>query len=379
MTSVRAAAIARGCALAVALVVVVAIPTPAVASDDPLAAALVARDERHDAVAARALLEPLAAGPTDSAEGRDRAARASFLLGELDERARAYPAAVARYRAVLTIDPGNWYASTARARLASLRRYEGAFDALARLDAVRRDPRRADDPAAIDALAAEAPSFPRVVRDETLLFVAEAWVGRLGAPRRAIVPAMTVARDPDADPLSRGGAFELAYAAMHAIGDDDGLRALLVDPDVPPALRVAIRRDLRRVTLHRASAVAVALGIAATLVGAVETARRRRVRRALEVAVRPAALALLAVAALGGYALAEAWERGDGRPFLALGAALLAVHALVAAWRGGFGDRRPWLRVLGGAIAASCLVGLAYLVLERSGETGASMLDGFGL
>ena len=374
----RAAAIARGCAQVLALVALPA-ALPAVAGADPLADAIELRDERHDEAAARALLEPLTRGPTDTAEGRDRAARASFLLGELDEHARAYASAVERYRAVLQIDPGNWYASTAQARLTSLGRYEGALDALARLDAVRRDPERADDPTEIDALAVAAPAFPRRVRDETWLFVAEAWLGRLRAPRRAIGPALLVAHDAEADGQTRASGYELAYAAMHAVGDVDRALAVLADPATPPALARQIRRDLRRRALHRLSSAGVVLGAAAMLIGAIETVRRRRVRRALDAAMRPTAVALLAVIALGGYVLAEAWERGDGRPFLALGVALLAVHAIVAAWRGGFGDRSRWLRAFGGAIAASCLLAAAYLILERTGETGVSMLDGFGL
>jgi tetratricopeptide (TPR) repeat protein len=352
----------------------------AIASPDPIAPAIELRDQKHDLDGARAILDPIANGPTSDAAGRDAAARAHYLLGDLDERVLKYASALDHYRAVLTIDPGNWYAATARARSGTLERYQNAFDALAKLDAVRKDPTKANDRASVDAIAAEAASMAAPVRDEALVFVAEAYVGRLNDPARAIDPALLVAHDASASQVDRATGFEIAYAAMKASGAWDRVRAeILADPTAPKNLVSLARRELRRRTLDRIATSVTFIGVAGLIVAAIETIRRRRVRIAFDALRSRGALTFLALVVGGGYFVAEQWQRDAGAPFVFLGVWLLAVHVLSSAWRGGFGDRRRALRIAGGVLAAVCVLAAAWRVLERGGAKTTAMLDEVGL
>jgi hypothetical protein len=76
--------------------------------------------------------------------------------------------------------------------------------------------------------------------------------------------------------------------------------------------------------------------------------------------------------------IAEEWEHGAGRPFGAFGLAMIGVHALVSASRGGFGDR-PRARRVVAVVAASCVLAAAYLVLEHADVLGTPILSDFGL
>jgi hypothetical protein len=357
-------------------------PARADAGQDAIAAALEARDARNDVIAARATLLPLLDGASGDAHQRDLAARASFLLGELDERARRYEDALGRYRDVLRIDPGNYYAATARARVESLAQYDRGYAELARLDELRKDPAKQGDARALDALVIEARGWSATpnVRAEALLFAAAAYADRVGDGAKAGEVALLVAREPANDATTRARAFEIYYAAANARRDFEGIRAnVLGDPSAPRALVRLARRDARRRTLHRAAlAIGLAAGLA-TLVAVVTTARRRRLRVALEVLLDRRAIGFLALTVLGGAAIAEAWSPEMGAHFLTFGTGLLGAHALAAAWRGGFGDRARAVRLLGGATAAACVLAAAYLALERGELRGAPLLAGFGL
>ncbi len=337
--------------------------------------------DRKDDDAAKPILARLATGPTATAEERDVAARASFLLATLDERLRDYPSAMTHYRAVLTIDPGNWFASTARARLEALAPYDADFASLERLDAIRKDPARANDPAAIDALARELQEFPSGnARREGYLFVAQAYLGRLQRPRDAVAPALSVAHDRTAPLIQRQSAFDVAHAALMAIGAlDEAARVIGDDPDAPPWLRKTIRRDLRRRTLHVGSTRLLFLGGGIGLAALVIAARRQRLRITGRALVNPHALAIVGVLVGLGYLIAQQWEDGDGKPFLGFGVVLLGVHVLVASLRGALADRGRVLRVSSALVVAACVLAGAYLVLERGQAHGASYLEGFGL
>jgi len=346
-----------------------------------LATAIEARDKNHDAKTARTLLTPLALLPRDTAESRDVAARASFLLAELDETERNYPSALAHYRDVLAIDPGNWYAVSARARIDALAIYDGGYALLARLDAVRKDPQKANDGFAIDALHKEAIQFPAGrVRNEALLFVAEAYVGRLHRPADAVTPALAVAKDEHGDAVHRSAGYELAYSAMHAIGDlDRERRELGSDPQAPDSVRSRVKRDVRRHSLHATSIAIASTGLALFVWALVRTLRRGRWSIASQTAFDLRAIGFLAILVFGGYLLGEKWEAGQGAHFLPFGIALVLVHLLVACWRGAYGDESAFRRAIGSLTAAACVLAAAYLVLERGEAKGTPLLQGFGL
>jgi len=315
-----------------------------------------------------------------SGADHDRAARAAFALAELDERAFAYEAALAHYRAVLRIDPGHWFATTARARAESLARYEGQFDALVVLDRVRKDPRRADDRAEIERLAVALGAMPvGRVRTEGLLFVAQAWVGRFAEPARAATPALTAAREADDPSLSTAG-FDIAWTALQRTGDLSRARAEIgLDPRAPEALRKAVAVAVRRASLHR---ISLGIGAVAVLAGLFAAARVVRDQRGASTRARlfaPRALLFLVFAPLGSAFVAERWEPGMAPPFLLFGVGLALAHVLVSLWGGAFGRAPLAPRLVGALVGASFVVAAAYLALERSEVYGTSFLSGFGL
>lgn len=293
------------------------------------------------------------------------------------ERARRYGEALVAYREVLKVDPGDYYAGAARARVEVLSLYEGSFTELAELDAVRRDPARVNDPTAVDTLAKMSVSWKGRVWADAQLFVAEAWVGRLHDPLRGADPALAVAHA-DVDPVQRGAAWDLAYSALRT-DLARAFRDIADDPRAPEPIRARVRREVRRVKLHRASTLAVGGGAGLGSFAGAVALRRRRGAIAWRHLRNPIALAFLAAAPLGAYLIAEAWEHGMGAHFVPFGAALIAVHVFVAAWRGAFGDRARVVRIAGSVTAALCVLAAAYLVLERGEARGVPLLTGFGL
>jgi tetratricopeptide (TPR) repeat protein len=307
------------------------------------------------------------------ADDRDTAAREAFRQGQVDEAANRYDSALAHYRDVLRIDPGNWFAGTAKARIDALGPYAGAFAELAALDAVRKDPRRSNDPAALDALAKQRESWANSrVKQETAIFLAGAFL-RLGQTARGVDLALSAARDATAERSLRDAAWDLAWSGM---GLDRAAKE--IDASTPPSIANRVRRDLRRRALHRASNAIVAVAGGTFVVAVVVAIRRGRARAMLETLLRPVALIFLAVVPLVGTMIAEQWEHGAGKPFGAFGVAMLGVHALVSASRGAFGDNAR-ARNLAAIVAAACVAAAAYLVLERADVLGTPILSDFGL
>lgn len=364
-------------AFAIGAAVAVAIASPALAGPkDDLAAAIAL--EGVDAARAKEALTRLAAD-RGTPDARDVAARASFRLGELEERALRYADALARYRDVLAIDPGNYVAGAARARIDVLSSY-AALDELARLDVVRKDPAKAADRAAIEALANDVVAFRDArLRAEALLFVAHAW-DRMGATSRAVDAALSAAHATGAPDWIRASAWDLAWAVLRRTGQLDRARqAIADDPAAPSDVRARVSRELRRRALHRASVFVSSAGLGALIVAASVALRRGRLGVVRKALLRPSAIAFLVLTPVFGGLVAHAWDKGLGAPFAAFGVCLLAVHALVSAWRGAFGDQRRTVRLVGGLTAAACVIAAAYLVLERGEAYGTPLLDGFGL
>lgn len=307
----------------------------------------------------------------------DAAARAAFHLAEQEEKDRKYADALGHYRDVLRLDPGNWFATTARARIEVLSLYDGSFAELAELDAIRRDPARSNDPGAVDALERSSTNWRGRVRAEALLFVAEARIGRLNDPARGLDPALAVARG-DGDPVTRDAAWDLAWSAIRRTNLERA-GEIANDPRAPAVIRSRVFRELRRRTMHRVSTGVVAAG-ATLLVAALAIAvRRGRFVVFRRVATRPLAIAFLIVTPLFAALIADAWDRGMGVHFAPLAGGLVFVHLLASAWRAAFGDREAGVRALGGVASALCVIAAAYLVLERGEAYGVPLLEGFGL
>jgi hypothetical protein len=224
---------------------------------------------------ARRLLERVVTGGADPLT----VAEAHFRLGVLDEDSRAFAAALVNYRACVASMPTSRWARNARQRITWLaERSEGDFKPLVRLQLVNRDPSLTNDPAAIDALAAAAETFPEgIVRGDARMLVAETWLRRMNRREDAVRELRKVLDDPWSDRLSA------TFAERDLVGVwlDDGR----LDEAVKELHRyhfdsqsqTTVRELLHRRTLRRSAVLA-----AVVLVGGVIFILMRRRRQKLD-------------------------------------------------------------------------------------------------
>lgn len=315
-------------------------------------------------------------GAQDNARAR---ARASFDRAERAAAELRFAEALAAYQETLTIDPSSPLTSAARARAHDLTAHaEGGFAPLKRLEEVRRDPKKASDEAAIDALLVDARGFPQGrVRTEALLFVAEALRSRLSEPRRAAAIYEELLADPASDDLLRSLALSSLVAVYRELGDLEAAR-LAVDrsPGLAPALRSEVHRLVRRGHVKIAS---LALVSALAVVGAASFARAARsmpVHEATREIVRPLAVAFALYLGAAGAVLVRLYGAGDVRPFLWLGLGVLGIDVIARAWRIGSSDTRAAARAARALACAAGVLAVAFLALERA---DAGYLESFGL
>ena len=234
-----------------------------------------------DREAARRALERAATdggAPVDLAE-------AYFRLGFLDEEDGAFERALANQRACIAKAPYSTWARSARQRIRWISaRSEGAFEPLARLQRVRRNPALGNDPAAIEELSRDADAFPRGrVRAEARMFVAEGWLIRLDRPVDAILEFRKVADDSSSDSTDAALAHRGLLQVLLALGRlDDAASEVRSFPASDPELsdqvhRLVLHRALRRAAV--AGIVMLALGLAVGLV--VASLRRHAARLAV--------------------------------------------------------------------------------------------------
>jgi hypothetical protein len=238
------------------------------------------------------------------------ASQAHFRLGVLDEEDAEPARALEQFHASVDAAPGSRWARTARGRIAWMdERSEGDLAPLAALQRVRLLPPALRDPAAVDALAVEAESFPPGrVRSEARMLVAETWLKV--APRRG--DALGELRKVVADPSSG--------AADAVLAERDLVEALLADNRVDeaaeetrarpfdPRAAAEVQTRLRRRSLRRAAGAELLVAFTlAVMVGV--RAWRRRTTRSLVPGARVRRLPRLAVALallLAGLTLAAA-------------------------------------------------------------------------
>ncbi len=198
------------------------------------------------------------------AEGEGRAAAATGCArGEEAAKGLRFAEALEAYRAAIAADPSAPCASMARNRADDLAVHaEGGFVPLARVEALRRDRRKAVDRAEIEALTRDLEAFPDGrVRAEARLLVAEAWWHALGDPARAITAFEGAVGDPSGDKLTRA----LALAQLWTLRRDRGeVREALAeverDPDLSPKLTELVRKAARREWLRANACDRVSLG-----------------------------------------------------------------------------------------------------------------------
>jgi hypothetical protein len=266
--------------------------------------ALAAEPRQRD-VARSALSAATAAG-----DDKQAVSAAYHLLGQLDEEDEAFARAVVDYRESLRASPvsaGAPWSRPASQRMQWLSlRSEGSFAPLTRLLRMKRDPALSSDPQAIEAFARDVEAMPPgIVRAESRLLVATAWLG----PLHHVEDAVAVLRKAAGDAAGDGPSI---FAAQHALVD-----ALVADGQLGEAQKLAhqygfdpealarVDRLARRQRLTRAAAIVLAasFGLAA---GALWYARRSGGWRALwtRMPVRIAAAILCATSAVAAAFLA---------------------------------------------------------------------------
>ena len=334
-----------------------------------------------DAIAARAAATKAVA----AADSANAVAEAHVLLGQLDEDAGAFGAAIEEDRAAIAAVPEGAWAGRAQDRIEWLTaRSEGDFAPLAALERVRRDPDAADDPAVIAALADEASRFPPGrVRVEARMLVAEAWLGRLHRPDLALAPLRLVESDPASDVLT-------ARLAEREIVDAEIARGALTDASheahthaarLDPRFVARIDKLVRRRVLFYASGCVVALFVALTAGAWLRAARRsnrgiliQRLRGSLR-GFGPVVAGFGAYVALVGGALASHYESGNAAPFLALGAVTVPLVLCAHVWNA-LGAGNALSRIGRAILSGASVLAAAFMLLDVVNPT---YLDGFGL
>ncbi|HEX3757945.1 MAG TPA: hypothetical protein VHW23_04545 [Kofleriaceae bacterium] len=259
----------------------VAMASEARAAVDEANAALAAQPPQR--VAARSALERATAAADDQAAMSE----AYFRLGVLDEDEAAFAQAMNHYRQSIAARPASSSARWARNAASRIQwlsvRSEGDFAPLARLDRFKRGPALAADPAAIDALAHDTEAFPPgIVRAESRLLVATAWLGPLHRPRDAIGLFRRVVTDPTADGMTLRFAERGLVDALIADGRIDAAiqEAQVHAAQLEPEVVTRLQRLQRRRSLLRAAQIEVAVFIGFVLVTRVFRSWKRRVRGA---------------------------------------------------------------------------------------------------
>jgi hypothetical protein len=337
-----------------------------------------------DAAAARTA----ATAATTVADDAEAVSEAYVFLGQLDEDAGAFGAALEKDRAAVAALPEGAWARRAQSRVEWLdARSEGDFAPLAALERVRRDPEAADDPAVIAALAERATQFPAGrVRVEARMLVAEAWLGRLHRPDLALAPLRLVESDPNTDPLTARLAereivdVEIAHGALTEASAEAQAHAARLDP------RFVARVDklVRRRVLFYGALCEIALFAALTLGALARAASRANARDRLQrlraplVGLRglgPIAAGFGAYVALVGGALASRYESGNAAPFLALGAVTVPLVLCAHVWNT-VGGRNALSRAVRAVLSGVSVLAAAFVLLDVVNPT---YLDGFGL
>jgi hypothetical protein len=314
----------------------------------------------------------LAHGSEPSEQGK-----VAFERAESAREERRFADALAAYREAMDAEPAASFTTLARTRAAYLERHsEGAFGPLSRLEEVRSSPDKLGDASAIEALEREVEGFPDgFVRSEARVVMAEAWWRRLGAPRRAAGLLVRVLDDASAERPTRAVALTELVAVERELGDLEAARRAAVQyADLAPHLAAEVARHARRVRLRWVAsgslALLAALGLAAFAAGA----RRRGVRAAALLVLRPSSVAFSLYLGAAAALIAHAYG-ADGRPFLLLGLGVLGAQAIARAfWLGA----RPGAagRVARALACATAVLVIGFLALER---TDPSYLEPLGL
>ncbi len=304
-----------------------------------------------------------------------------FHAAEEDDQRRAFAKAADEYERAVKATPSAGFVPRAQARARTLRSHaEGDFAPFTALEVMRADRAAADDPQALDDLAARADGFPPgQVRGEARLLVAEAYAGRLHQPARAVPLLEKVAADPSADPLTARLALDMLVDVELDLGRLDDARDTVTRHAAiaEPSLTARVRTLVRRRALHRTSLGVLAVTFAAVAI-VLARARTRGEIGAASNAIRASyklIAGFFAYVAITGALLATFYERGTSAPFVAFGVAALPITFGARAWAA-VGSPRPAARAARTLVCGASVVAAAFLVLEW---IDVEYLKGFGL
>ncbi len=345
------------------------------------AVSLVAASSLLGALGRGAVARETAGNPADAAaDDPDAVAESLFRLAAADEDGGDFARAIVHDRASVAAAPGSEWARLASERIEWMRsRSEGDFAPLVRLERVRRDPARAADPAAIDALAEDARSFPPgQVRVEAEMLVARAWLERMRVDD-AIVELRQVRDDPEADPLTARLAAREIVDALGGQGrvDDAAAEAHAHANRLDPRFVTRTQRLVRRRTMRRAALVELGVFVSVATAALVRALLRGTLAGAVR-AVRglgPEARGFAAYLACVGGGLASQYESGRAAPFVLLGLGVLPLVLLARAW-GAVGSTNVTARIGRAILCAASVLATAFVLLDA---THPAYLEGFGL
>lgn len=319
---------------------------------------------------------------SDDGETSPRAAaKAAFDRAEQAARELHFQAALDAYEEAASRDPTAPFAPVSRARADDLRAHaEDNFGPLAELEAVRRDPQKNRDAAAIATLERDARAFPEGrVRSEALLVVAQAYAHTLDAPDRAAAALEVILSDRAADRGTRALALSEVITIYGKSGDLRAAeRAVERQPDLLPNLTREVRAGVRRERGAKVCFGALAMLVLGAVWGGIRAVKRLRDVRALgPLVLPPRAFAFAFYVGAGGAIFVRLHgSEGDPTPFLGLGLGIVVVSSLVRLW--GLGAAKP--SRLGVAIRAGAgvigMLAVAYLILWRA---SAASLGPLGL
>ncbi len=300
-----------------------------------------------------------------------------YYLALMSDEALDLPAALAGYRHFVARDPGSRFAARAMARIDDLEAHsEGRFVPLAALERVRRSPDLSNDAHALEALDAQAGTWPPGnVRAEAWLLVGEAYLGRMQRPRDAARVFLRLARDDGASAAMRELAATRLVAARAVLGESVRAEQELSGARVTDAVRAEAAVLARRVRLGRGATWVLGILGAATAAGIAAVLRRGQLSEVLRRWRRPMPLVQLAVLTVGGAALAKASDDHEVRPFLLLGGGVLAVY-LAAVVLNVAGGTTPGARAARAAVCVLAVLSVAFLTMLRCDPM---MLEGIGL
>ncbi|MBK8169093.1 MAG: hypothetical protein IPK60_01960 [Sandaracinaceae bacterium] len=304
-----------------------------------------------------------------SARADDVAQQTLIARAEAFERESDPRQAIVAWSEALAASPSSRLARRCETRIAYLEaRRENDFVPLARLMRMRQGGRASQTRPSIERFEATLDALPAgIVRKESRMLVAEAWMSSIRDPRRAIRAYRALLLLDALEGNERRAILSGLASAYSALGDSDAaVRALnqagLGDTPVGATIRLEGERRVGRVAAYGALVVFILLAAAAIWraridLGAVrKTLAGPRIAAAVFVTVIP-------------LVLARAYDASATDTFTLLGACVMCILFVASLAGEAFDARKPAkaFAVATACSAAFAVLATGYLLLDRAG------------